>query len=105
NSNHDALEPGRAHPRSETLNLDIENLGASLVASGGIGRHVGKALVAPLGEHLAAPRQFHRKSDPPKHAHPFDLAPRGVAKRPLAHPLLREAFEIDFRSDQLRLIL
>src|ERR1700730_17427711 len=58
NSNHDVLDPGRAHPRGETLYLDIENFCASLVASGGIGRHVRKALVFSLWDHLAAPRQL-----------------------------------------------
>ncbi len=33
------------------------------------------------------------------------LALSGVAERVLPHPLLRQSLEIDFRADQLRLIL
>src|SRR5260370_38850259 len=99
NANDDALDPGRAQPRNQTLNLDIENFGASLVARRRIGRHVGEALVAPLREHLPAPRQLHRKCNPPKSPDPLGFAPRGIAKRVLPHPLLREPLEIDFRAD------
>src|SRR5208337_2131784 len=43
-SDHDALESGRADARREALDLDVEDFGASLVARRGIGGHVRESL-------------------------------------------------------------
>src|SRR5258708_40324712 len=105
NSNHNALDPGRTQPRRQPLHLNIENPGASLVASRRIRRRIRKALVAPLRQHLPAPRQVHREGDPPKPPPFLDLAPRTIATRTPAHPFLRAPLETDLRRVQLRLTL
>ena len=104
-ADHDALEAGRADARREALHLDVEDFGASLVARRGIRGHVREALVAPLRAASCRAAATRRKCNPPKAPHAIVLELSGLAERVLAHPLLRQPFEIDFRADHLRLIL
>src|SRR5580704_11571351 len=53
-SNYDALEPCRTQTRRETLNLDVENFGASLVTRRRIRWHIRETLVPPLQRHFSA---------------------------------------------------
>ncbi len=95
----DLLDTGELKALGEALHLDLEDLGAALVAGGRVGGHVGEALVAPQGQEAPGARQRQRHGDGAVALQPRALALNGVAEGRLAHALLDEPLQVDLGAE------
>ena len=104
-ADHDAVDPGRAQPRLEALDLDRVDLLAALVAADGVGRHVREPL------DLASQRHAWRAAVSPSVE--LDRRNRASARRwsctqspklLVVHAVGDEPVEVDVGEDQLLLV-